>query len=63
MGPRSEERGDITDEIGTGPAQFALQWGRAPEGAEMPSWWVTASMLSFLQWGRAPEGAEIGLSR
>ncbi len=36
-----------------------LQWGRAPESAEIPGAVKFGPLARMLQWGRAPESAEI----
>ncbi len=40
-----------------------LQWGRAPEGAEISTFgFLIVSFPDTLQWGRAPEGAEMRIT-
>ena len=40
--------------------RWVLQWGRANDGAEIPSLNPSVMPSYTLQWGRANDGAEIG---
>ena len=62
MGPRSHERGNMTDDLAADSVTTTLQWGRVLTNAETSgvtnARWRSANML---QWGRVLTNAETGL--
>ena len=54
MGPRSDERGNMTTKRKPHKRPLTLQWGRAPMSAEIHPEAAGVSGIITLQWGRAP---------